>query len=216
MCSACVGGSGFPVCQQLDPPEWACTDTPADCPDTIPQAGQSCDVEGASGGPDCDLVVSCVDSTWSWSSGTCPRCASPETRIATPDGERAIATLELGDLVYSVDHGAVLAVPLLRVASTPVAHHHVMRVVLETGRTLEISPGHPTADGRRFDELRRGSLLDEQSAVREADLVDYRFDRTYDILPASDTGTYFAEGALIGSTLNDPSICAQPSQSRMN
>jgi hypothetical protein len=192
---------------QVDPPEWACTDTPADCPEVIPQAGQPCDVEGASCGPDCDLVVTCEGSVWQWSMGQCPRCASPLTRIATPEGQREIASLEPGDLVFSVDRGAVVPVPILRVSSTPVSNHHVMRVLLEDGATLEISAGHPTADGRRFGDLRAGSLLDETARVQSAELVAYPFDRTYDILPASDTGTYFAEGALIGSTLLDALRC---------
>jgi hypothetical protein len=39
------------------------------------------------------------------------RCAAPETAIATPDGVRPIASLEVGDLVNSIDHGVVRAVP---------------------------------------------------------------------------------------------------------
>jgi len=39
--------------------------------------------------------------------------------------------------------------------------------------------------------------------VLDARLVDYDEGFTYDILPASDSGTYFAGGALIGSTLVD-------------
>jgi hypothetical protein len=77
-----------------------------------------------------------------------------------------------------------------------------MRVTLRSGSVLEISPGHPTADGRRFGELQAGDLLDDQDPVTDARLVPYTYDRTYDILPASDTGTYFAGGALIGSTLS--------------
>jgi len=38
------------------------------------------------------------------------RCASPDTPIATPDGERPIAELREGDLVYSVDGGAIVPV----------------------------------------------------------------------------------------------------------
>jgi hypothetical protein len=37
--------------------------------------------------------------------------------------------------------------------------------------------------------------------VSSAAVVPYGFDATYDILPDSDTGAYFAGGALIGSTL---------------
>jgi hypothetical protein len=104
-------------------------------------------------------------------------------------------------LVYSVEHDAIVAVPLLRVGRTPVGVHRVVRVTLEDGAVLEVSPGHPTADGKTFGELRAGSRLDLQHTVRSAELVPYRYDATYDVLPASDTGTYFAAGAQIGSTL---------------
>jgi hypothetical protein len=107
----------------------------------------------------------------------------------------------VGDLVYSVDHDAIVAVPLSRVGHTAVLHHHVVRVVLENGRVLEISAGHPTADGRTFGELMAGGRLDGENGIASAQLEPYKYDATYDILPASSTGTYFAAGAWIGSTL---------------
>jgi hypothetical protein len=131
----------------------------------------------------------------------CPICAAPDTPIATPTGERAIAELRAGDLVYSVDDGAVVAVPLLRAGSVRVTDHAVVRVVLDDGNVLEVSPLHPLADGRHFSDLVAGSKLDPAHVVDHAELVPYRFERTYDILPASSTGTYFASGALLGSTL---------------
>ena len=127
-------------------------------------------------------------------------CASPDTMIATPSGERAIADLQVGDLVFSADEGALRVVPLVEVHQQPVSEHRVVRVVLETGRVLEISPGHPTADGRWFGDLRGGDLLGGVRVV-SAELVPYLHGFTYDILPGSDTGTYVAGGALIGSTL---------------
>ena len=42
--------------------------------------------------------------------------------------------------------------------------------------------------------------------VLSAEMVPYTHDRTYDILPASDSGTYVAGGALIGSTLRVPGV----------
>ena len=127
-------------------------------------------------------------------------CASPETRIATPQGERRIADLLPGDLVYSEDRHALRAVPLLRVGQTPVYDHHVMQVTMADGAVLEMSAGHPTADGRTFGQLRAGDRLDGALVV-SSQLIPYRFARTYDILPASDTGTYVASGRLVGSTL---------------
>ena len=127
-------------------------------------------------------------------------CNSPDTPIATPQGDRAIATLRVGDLVYSVDHGAVVAVPVLRATRTPVFHHRVVHLELDSGVVLEISSLHPTADGRTLGGLRAGDVLDG-ARVLSAQRVPYRFEHTYDILPASDTGTYFAAGVRLGSTL---------------
>ncbi len=76
-----------------------------------------------------------------------------------------------------------------------------MRVELANDRVLEISPGHPTADGRSFGELRPGDRLDG-IAIVSAEMVPYAHAHTYDILPASPSGTYYAAGALVGSTLS--------------
>ena len=156
---------------------------------------------GARCGRDCDLNIQCDAGVWQWIQGACPICAAPDTPIATPVGDRPIASLAVGDFVYSVDHDAIVAVPLALVGRTPVASHHVMRVVLAGGAVLQVSPGHPTANGRSFGDLTAGSFLDPQHEVLAAELVPYAYDATYDILPASSTGTYFAAGASIASTL---------------
>lgn len=131
----------------------------------------------------------------------CPICASPDTLIATPNGELPIATLHEGDLVYSVEGEAVLTVPVLRAASTPVVGHQVLHIVLDDGRTLELSPRHPLADGRPLSDLVSGSAFDDRHTVVSTQLIPYQHDRTYDILPASSSGTYFVSGALVGSSL---------------
>jgi hypothetical protein len=203
-CSECEGGTQYPVCRTIDPPQWACATPPDGCPPLIPQAGSACTTPGLSCGPSCETEVVCEDGVWVWRQGNCPVCAAPTTRIATPTGERAIATLRPGDLVYSVHRNAVVAVPILRTGSTLVGRHQVVRVALDGGPVLEISAGHPTADGRVFGDLRPGAALDGHRIVA-AEIVPYRHSRTFDILPDSTSGTYFAEGALIGSTL-DPHV----------
>lgn len=132
----------------------------------------------------------------------CPNCvcASPDTPVATPWGDRPIAELRPGDLVYSVDHEAVTAVPILRVNRAKVSAHRVVRVTLATGAVLEVSAPHPTADGRTFGDLRPGGALDGVP-VAAVEVVPYAHPFTYDILPDSSTGAYYAAGALIGSTL---------------
>lgn len=136
--------------------------------------------------------------------GTCAAvcdCAAPDTPIATPTGEQSIASLRPGDLVYSVDGTRIVAVPILAIHRNAVrADHRVVRVRLAGGAILEISGGHPTLDGRTFSELRRGGRLGGVEIVA-VDMVPYGYDRTYDILAGSDSGGYFAGGALIGSTL---------------
>ena len=147
-------------------------------------------------------------------------CASPDTLIATPTGDRAIATLAVGDLVLSVDRGALVAVPVREVHRSPVTHHHVVEVTLDDGAVLRVSAGHPTADGRTFGTLRAGDWLGGHE-VSSARVVPYTYDATYDILPDSDTGTYLAGGALIGSTLArasvsraTPDACGMPGSAR--
>jgi hypothetical protein len=78
--------------------------------------------------------------------------------------------------------------------------HAIVRIELESGRVLEMSPGHPTVDGARFGDLAPGVELGN-AAIASVELVPYEHPFTYDILPDSDTGTYVAAGALVGSTL---------------
>jgi hypothetical protein len=75
-----------------------------------------------------------------------------------------------------------------------------VRVTLESGSVLEISASHPTSDGRTFADLERGALLDGV-LVEDAELVPYERAFTYDLLPATSSGAYFAGGVLIGSSL---------------
>jgi hypothetical protein len=142
------------------------------------------------------------------SRGTCPtgcngcKCAAPGTLIATPSGERPIAELVVGDLVYSVEGEAIVPVPIAAVRREPAVGHAVPRLSLDNGRTLEISAGHPTADGRLFGDVAPGDRLGEARVVG-LKYVAYAYPFTHDILPASSTGTYFADGALIGTTLGE-------------
>ena len=109
----------------------------------------------------------------------------------------------MGDLVYSVDRGSLAVVAIKLVHRQPVTgSHRVVELKLAHGATLRISPRHPTADGRHFSDLVSGDVVDGVRVIG-ARLVDYDQAFTYDILPDSDSGTYFAGGTLIGSTLSD-------------
>jgi hypothetical protein len=77
----------------------------------------------------------------------------------------------------------------------------MVHVTLSDGRELWASPGHPTADGRSIGELEIGDKLDG-SPVTHLERVPYGGVSTFDILPAGDTGFYWANGILMGSTLH--------------
>lgn len=131
-------------------------------------------------------------------------CASPDTPIATPAGERRIADLRAGDLVYSVDDTGVIVVTLLRVQRVAVVSGHRMtRLGLANGRVLELSAGHPMADGRLAGDVREGELLDG-TAVTSSESVPYEHEHTFDVLPASPSGAYYAAGVLVASTMTPP------------
>ena len=175
---------------------------------------------GPVGGGDGSLSGCCGCGNDGFCSAECV-CASPDTPIATPAGDRPIASLSEGDVVLSINRGEVAAVPLRRVRRRAVTNHRVVEVTLANGSTLRISAAHPTADGRSFGDLHAGDWLGGFE-VGSARVVPYSEDATYDILPDSDTGTYFAGGALIGSTLvrigsshhPPPEACVLPSNIR--
>jgi hypothetical protein len=192
---------------------------PAPCGTTVADRLGTCGVEacpdgdcpGATG-PACTCESSnqCVAATGATGSGQCRnddgtcatcKCAAPDTQIATPTGERAIADLAVGDLVYSVDRDGIRAVPILRINRTPVVNHGVLRVTFDNGRFIEMSAGHPLPDGRPLSALEPGTEL-VGAAVVSVTSVPYAHAFTYDILPASTSGAYFASDVLIGSTLS--------------
>src|SRR5690349_13379411 len=92
----------------------------------------------------------------------CPRCLPPAARIATPDGDVAIADLAVGDRVLTLDAaGRRIEARVLVVSSTPARVNHVLvRVTLADGRVVAASPEHPVADGRLLQALRVGDTLD--------------------------------------------------------
>jgi hypothetical protein len=131
----------------------------------------------------------------------CPICLSDATSIDTPTGAVRVTDLRVGDLVWTQDASrARVAAALLAVASVEApAGHEVLRIVLEDGRGMTASPGHPAADGRLLGALAVGEELDG-SRITSIERLPYR-GRTYDVLPAGPTGVYWANGVLLGSTL---------------
>jgi hypothetical protein len=81
-----------------------------------------------------------------------------------------------------------------------VKNHRVVRLQLGDSAVLEVSPGHATADARTFGELRVGDQLDGRTVI-SVERLSYEHSFTYDILPATESGAYYAGDVLIGSTL---------------
>ncbi|HEY8952494.1 MAG TPA: Hint domain-containing protein [Candidatus Dormibacteraeota bacterium] len=132
----------------------------------------------------------------------CPICLAAGTLIATPAGNVQVTDIKPGMLVWTATAaGARIAAPVLEVGSTQVPAGHLMvHLVMADGRELLASPGHRTADGRALGSLAAGEALDG-STISRWELVPYSGDRTYDLLPAGPTGTYWANGIQLSSTL---------------
>ncbi len=132
----------------------------------------------------------------------CPICLAAATLIATPGGDIRVTDVKAGMLVWTADgDGTRIAAAVVEVGSMEVPSGHVMvHLRLADGREVLVSPGHRTADGRPLGSLAVGDELDG-SRITLWELVPYGGARTYDLLPAGPTGTYWANGVLLSSTL---------------
>ncbi len=132
---------------------------------------------------------------------TCPICLPGETLISTPSGLVPVEDIRPGDTVWTPDgSGGRKPVPVLFAGRTPVnPSHFVVRIVLSDGRSLEVSPRHPLQDGRLAGSLVTGDILDNARVIGK-EVVPFRGAYTYDILPAGDTGGYWANGIALRST----------------
>jgi Hint domain len=134
-----------------------------------------------------------------------PVCLSAGTLIDTPDGAIAVENLKVGGAVWTQDlNGLRVASTILKTSKVPVSEGHIfVHLILQDGRELWASPGHPTADGRLMGDLVVGGYLDGTLITKIEDIASNQ-PYTYDLLPAGDTGYYWANGILIGSTLKKP------------
>jgi hypothetical protein len=139
----------------------------------------------------------------------CPICLAAGVRIATPSGDVAVQDIRAGMVVWTTDRmGRRIAGVVLRTGrmhSPP--GHHVVRVTLADGRTVVASPGHPTADGQALGDLLPGDVLDG-SRVVSVMAEPYSGTETFDLRPSGPTGTYFAGGILLRSSLSEPVLPA--------
>ncbi len=137
----------------------------------------------------------------------CPICLVAGTLIDTPSGQVAVRDLRVGMSVWTLDkHGKRQAALILKTANVAVPFGHtVVHLRLSDGRELWASPPHPIANGRPLGNLQVGDSLDG-ATVTSVERVQYPDDATYDILPAGDTGVYWANGILMKSTLINSAV----------
>lgn len=133
---------------------------------------------------------------------TCPICLAEGTLIDTPYGPVPVEQLKNGMAVWTVNaSGQRVVGNIISTMIAPVpAFFQVVRVVLNDGRSVMASPGHPSAVGRALGEYHVNDVLDG-GVVVSTDRIDYDAGATYDILPSGDTGMYWANGILLKSTL---------------
>lgn len=132
----------------------------------------------------------------------CPICLASNTLISTPGGEVNVTNINVGMSVWSTDkRGNKVLSKVVTVSHTDAPKSHkVVHLVLKDGRDVWVSPDHPTILGARVGDLRIGEVYDGAS-ILSIDLVPYWDKKTYDLLPNSETGEYWANGILLGSTL---------------
>lgn len=133
----------------------------------------------------------------------CPICLAKNTLIDTPLGQILVQELKVGVPVWTVNKfgqrvsGVVSKTNFVQVHSD----HKMVNLILNDGRNLLISPGHPTINGSTVGDLITGDLYNG-AIVISSDRVSYGDGYTYDLLPSGETGFYFANGILLNSTLH--------------
>lgn len=132
----------------------------------------------------------------------CPICLSSNTQISTPYGSRNVKDIGVGMIVWTMDrNGKKIAVPVVKIGNTKVPPlHQMVHLVLSDGRSLDVSPGHPTINGNSVSQLILHKVYDG-SVIKAIQYIPYTDTKTYDILPGGETGFYWANNILVGSTL---------------
>lgn len=144
----------------------------------------------------------CVTNETAIRPRTCPICLASNALIATPNGDILVSQIVKGMKVWSVDEaGRKVAGTVTEINKTEVAQsHQVVHLVMADNREVWVSPNHPLVNGQSVGSLKVGDVYDG-SRIIVAALVQYWDNYTYDILPDSATGQYWADGILLGSTL---------------
>jgi hypothetical protein len=130
-------------------------------------------------------------------------CLSFDTLISTPEGNIPVIDLRPGMSVFTLDmDGNKVIKPIELVSKVLVPDSHIVcHLILNDGKELFVSGRHPTADGREISDLNPGDTLDG-AELMSIEKVRYESGYTYDLIPAGETGFYWANGVLLGSTLS--------------
>ncbi|MGH7806668.1 MAG: Hint domain-containing protein, partial [Thermodesulfobacteriota bacterium] len=130
-------------------------------------------------------------------------CLSYDTLISTPEGNIPVSELRTGMVVFTLDMaGNKVIEPVELVMKLSVAEgYDLRRLVLRDGRELIVSGTHPTAEYDRIANFCPGDMLDG-SMIVSIEKVRHSGSFVYDLLPAGETGFYWANGVLLGSTLS--------------
>ncbi|MFT7578697.1 MAG: hypothetical protein ACI9MR_000355 [Myxococcota bacterium] len=205
-------------------PLGACGDSSDPVADTVADADTADTADCEYARDDAGHIVSCMGATpqapeapcptgfqcsglsafWCYRGSACnlPICLPDDARIATPSGETAVTELQVGQLVWTrTASGERVAAPIVVLGHTLAPTDHAMlRVTLEDGRTTRASPRHPGPDGRPLMALSAGETFAGDRVTALA-FEPYDGALTYDLLPAGETGQYWVDGVLMGSTL---------------
>jgi hypothetical protein len=133
----------------------------------------------------------------------CGKCLPAGTLISCPRGEVEISKLKSGDSIYTSNEKKEKISTIIQATDSVsiTRTHKMIKFILEDGRILLASAEHPSADYFPLDYLKIGDKLDG-SVIIYKKAAACIYSKTYDILPVGKTGTYWANGILIGSTLH--------------
>ena len=136
------------------------------------------------------------------------KCLSEGTLIATPNGNIPIEDLKIGDQVFTSNgygEGKIIR-PILQISKVEVPEDYKMvNVKLIDGRRITLSYNHPLSIYYGFKPIEQ--QLSKKHGYYPNERIDtfkeviYTKGYTYDILPDSRTGEYWANDIRLGSTL---------------
>ncbi len=136
-----------------------------------------------------------------WGAGG--RCLALGTKISSLKGRIAVERLKKNDLVWTVDaRGNKMLQPIIRIKKTYVGNSHIIcSLFLSDKRQISVSPLHPLfSEQSAVKDLKKGDIYNDAMVIKN-EIQFYRSFYTFDILPAGESGAYFANGILLGSTL---------------